>query len=124
MWICNAGEYRSAWERRNKKEKVPPSSSWSAALFCWFVLGSIGVYGNDSILVNREWTERRTIYVKESEIDSIGEDTVIENNGIACGNDGCIKIEFLKPLNIGEDLEKENNKLMEIIKEKLIQGGK
>lgn len=35
-----------------------------------------------------------------------------------------IKIEFLKPLNIGEDLEKENNKLMEIIKEKLIQGGK
>ena len=64
-------------------------------LIGWFVLGSIGAYCNDSILVNREWTERQTIYVKEAEIDSIGEDSFIENNGIACGYDGCIKIEFL-----------------------------
>ena len=35
-----------------------------------------------------------------------------------------IKIEFLKPIHIGTDLNKENDKLMEIIKEKLIQGGK
>lgn len=60
----------------------------------WLFFGSIGAYGNDSILVNREWTERLTIFVKETEIDSIGEDSVIENNGIACGYDGCIKIEF------------------------------
>lgn len=35
-----------------------------------------------------------------------------------------IQIEFLKPLKIGKDLEKENQKLMEIVKEKLIEGGK
>lgn len=62
---------------------------------CWFVLCNINVYCNDSILVDREWTERITIFVNETEINSIGEDSVIENNGIACGYDGCKKIEFL-----------------------------
>lgn len=35
-----------------------------------------------------------------------------------------IKIEFLKPLSISSDLEKENNRIMEIVKDKLISGGK
>ncbi len=35
-----------------------------------------------------------------------------------------VKIEFLKPLSISKDLEKENNRIMEIVKEKLIMGGK
>ena len=35
-----------------------------------------------------------------------------------------IKIEFLKPLKIGEDLEKENTKLMKLVSKKLIEGGK
>ena len=55
----------------------------------------LGVYSNDSLLVDKEWTERRTIYVNKEEIDSIGEDSLIENNGIACGYDGCKKLEFL-----------------------------
>jgi len=35
-----------------------------------------------------------------------------------------IKIEFLPALTIGPDLEKENNNFMEIVREKLIAGGK
>lgn len=35
-----------------------------------------------------------------------------------------IKIEFLKPIKIGKELEKENNKLMDIVSKKLIEGGK
>lgn len=34
------------------------------------------------------------------------------------------KIEFLKPMTIGDDLEKENKKLMDIVSKKLIEGGK
>ena len=35
-----------------------------------------------------------------------------------------IKVEFCPPLEIGEDLEKENERFMEIVKKKLIEGGK
>ena len=34
------------------------------------------------------------------------------------------KIEFLKPIKIGNDLEKENKKFMDIVEKKLIEGGK
>ncbi len=64
--------------------------------FCLFIFTSIDVYSNDSILVDRVWTERRTIYVNKEEIDSIGEDSLIENYGIACGYDGCKRLEFLR----------------------------
>lgn len=60
-----------------------------------FIFTSLGVYGNDSLLVDKKWTEKRTIYVNKEEIDSIGEDSLIENYGIACGYDGCKEIEFL-----------------------------
>ena len=60
-----------------------------------FFFASLGVYGNDSLLVDKEWTERRTIFVHKKDIDSIGEDSLIENYGIACGYDGCKKLEFL-----------------------------
>ena len=35
-----------------------------------------------------------------------------------------VKIEFLKPMSISEDLDKENNKLMKIISKKVIEGEK
>ncbi len=35
-----------------------------------------------------------------------------------------IKLEFLKPMTIGEDLEKENQKLMDKVSKKLVEGGK
>ncbi len=35
-----------------------------------------------------------------------------------------LKVEFLKPLEIGEDLEKENKRFMKIVEQKLIEGGK
>ena len=54
-----------------------------------------GANANDSILVDKVWTERRTIFYSEEEMDSIGEGSMIENGGIACGYAGCIKIEFL-----------------------------
>ena len=34
------------------------------------------------------------------------------------------KIEFLKPIEIGDDLEKENKKFMDIVEKKLVEGGK
>lgn len=34
------------------------------------------------------------------------------------------KIEFLEPIKVGNDLEKENKKLMDIVSKKLIEGGK
>ncbi|MBO5628663.1 MAG: hypothetical protein J5965_06225 [Aeriscardovia sp.] len=63
-------------------------------LFMAFFTG-MGAYCNDSILVNKEWTERITIFVNETSLDSIGENPIIENNGIKCGYDGCKKIFFL-----------------------------
>ena len=35
-----------------------------------------------------------------------------------------IKLEFLKPMKIGKDLEKENQKFMDIVSKKLVEGGK
>ena len=35
-----------------------------------------------------------------------------------------IKIEFLKPIEVSDNLEKENNKFMKIVSKKLIEGGK
>ena len=54
----------------------------------------LGVHANDSILVEKVWTERRTIFCNKEEIGSIGEDTLIENYGIACGYWGCKEILF------------------------------
>ena len=65
----------------------------SIYLFIFFFT-SLGVYGNDSLFVDKEWTEKRTIYINKKDIDSIGEDSLIENHGIACGYDGCKKLEF------------------------------
>ena len=35
-----------------------------------------------------------------------------------------LKVEFLKPINVSDDLDKENKKLMNIVSKKLIEGGK
>ena len=64
-------------------------------LLCLSLFTCIGVYANDSILIEKIWTERRTILYGEEEMDSIGEGSLIENYGIACGYAGCKKIEFL-----------------------------
>jgi len=54
-------------------------------LICMSFFTSIGVYGNDSILVDKVWTERQTIFVNVSQADSILDDSVTEYNGIGCG---------------------------------------
>lgn len=41
-----------------------------------------GAKANDSILVDKVWTERRTIFYNEEEMDSIGEGSIIEDGGI------------------------------------------
>ena len=64
-------------------------------LFCWFVLCSIGAYGNDSILIDKVWTERQTIFTNRAQIDSILEDSVIVYSGIGCGYGRCEELYFL-----------------------------
>ena len=54
-------------------------------LFCMSLFAYLGVYGEDSILVDRVWTERRTVFVNEAQQDSILADSVTEYNGICCG---------------------------------------
>lgn len=63
-------------------------------LFCISLFTYMGVYANDSILVNRVWTERQTIFINEAKLDSILEDSVTEYNGIGCGYGRCIEIYF------------------------------
>ena len=56
----------------------------------------MGVYANDSILVDKVWTQRVIVIYGEEEMDSIGESPLVENDGIKCGYAGCIEIEFLR----------------------------
>ena len=63
-------------------------------LFCLSLFACLGVYANDSILVEKVWTERRTFLYDKEEMDSIGEDSLIENYGIACGYWGCEELVF------------------------------
>ena len=63
-------------------------------LICMSFFTSIGVYGNDSILVDKVWTERQTIFVNVSQADSILDDSVTEYNGIGCGYGRCKDIYF------------------------------
>lgn len=62
-------------------------------LLCINIFIFLNIYGNDSILVDKEWTERQTIFYNGTDIYSIGEDSLIENNGIGCGH-SCKKIIF------------------------------
>ena len=65
-------------------------------LFMYLALfTNLAVYGNDSILVNKIWTERQTIFVNEAQVDSILDDSVTEYYGIGCGYGRCEKIYFL-----------------------------
>ena len=64
-------------------------------LFMYLALfTNLAVYGNDSILVNKIWTERQTIFVNEAQVDSILDDSVTEYYGIGCGYGRCEKIYF------------------------------
>jgi hypothetical protein len=56
----------------------------------------MGVYANDSILVDKVWTQRVIVMYDKEEMDSIGEGPMVENHGIKCGYAGCIEIEFLR----------------------------
>ena len=64
------------------------------SLFCLSLFISLGVYANDSILVDRIWTERSTVFINESRLDSILDDTVTEYYGITCGYGRCQEIYF------------------------------
>lgn len=61
---------------------------------CLFFFINVNVYGNDSILVDRVWTERQTVFVNEAQIDSIMDDSVTEYSGIGCGYGRCREIVF------------------------------
>ena len=55
---------------------------------------SLSIYGNDSILVNKVWTERQTIFINEEQVDSILDDSVTEYFGIGCGYGRCKELYF------------------------------
>jgi hypothetical protein len=50
---------------------------------------SLSIYGNDSVLVNKVWTERQTVFINEEQVDSILDDSVTEYYGIGCGYGRC-----------------------------------
>ena len=64
------------------------------SLFCMSLFTSLGIYGNDSILVDKVWTERQTIFVNKEQMDSILEDSVTEYFGIGCGYGRCKELYF------------------------------
>lgn len=88
--IQNRPQFLLYWKEKKKKNTMN-----KLLILCLSFFTSMVVCANDSILVNKEWTERQTIFINEKEVNSIGEDSVIENNGIACGYDRCKKIYFL-----------------------------
>ena len=55
---------------------------------------SLSIFGNDSILVNKVWTERQTIFINEEQVDSILDDSVTEYYGIGCGYGRCKELHF------------------------------
>ena len=63
-------------------------------LLCLSVFTNLGVYGNDSILVDKVWTERQTIFINEAQLDSILDDSVTEYYGIGCGAGRCCELYF------------------------------
>lgn len=63
-------------------------------LLCLAFFACLRVFANDSILVDKVWTERRTILYDKEEMDTIGEDSLIEDCGIACGYSGCEEMVF------------------------------
>ena len=63
-------------------------------LFCLPLFTSLGVYGNDSVFVDKTWTERQTIFINKAQLDSILEDSVIDYKGIGCGYGRCEEIYF------------------------------
>ncbi len=65
-------------------------------LLCLSFITSLNIYGNDSILVERVWTERQTIFVNKVQLDSILEDSMYDYNGIGCGYGRCEEIYFFR----------------------------
>ena len=63
-------------------------------LFCLSLFINYDVYGNDSIFVDKVWTERQSIFINEVQMDSILEDSVIEYCGIGCGYGRCEELYF------------------------------
>lgn len=63
-------------------------------VFLLLLFTKLSVYANDSIFVDKIWTERRTIFYNKEEMVFIGEDSLIEDYGIACGYFGCKEIFF------------------------------
>lgn len=54
------------------------------------------VYGDDSIFVDKIWTERQTIFINEAQVDSILSDSVMEYRGIGCGYGRCVELKFFR----------------------------
>lgn len=65
-------------------------------LFCLSLFTCIGVYANDSILVDKVWTERQTIFVYGEQVDSILSKSLMEYRGIGCGYCRCEELYFFR----------------------------
>lgn len=63
-------------------------------LFCMSLFTNIGVYANDSILVDKVWTEKQTVFINKEQVDSILDNSVTEYYGIGCSYGRCIELYF------------------------------
>ena len=63
-------------------------------LFYILLFTCLSVYGNDSIIINKVWTERQTIFLNKAQADSILDNSVTEYHGIGCGYGRCKEIYF------------------------------
>lgn len=63
-------------------------------LLCISLFFSMDIFANDSILVDKAWTERQTIFIDKTQLDSILDDNVTEYRGIGCGCGRCIELYF------------------------------
>lgn len=63
-------------------------------LFILLLCSNLIVFANDSIFVDKVWTERQTVFVNHVKLDSLLEDSVTEYNGIGCGSGRCIEFFF------------------------------
>ena len=63
-------------------------------IICMSLFTCLGVYGNDSTFVDKVWTERKTIFINKTKIDSILDKSVTDYYGIGCGYGRCREIHF------------------------------
>ena len=61
---------------------------------CIYLFSCLNVYSNDSLLMDRTWIERQTIFINEELLDSLLDASVTEYYGIGCGYGRCNELYF------------------------------